>query len=224
VIIPKIIIQTSIDRPKDYIVKRITELSPEWSYNHFTDEDILDFFEENPIEEFKNISDKFNSIIKGEHKADLFRYYFLYLKGGVFIDSDAMILLNMDNIAKNYEFFSVKSLVPNSIFQGFLGSIPKNRIIYKALKDAYNISNDDLNNEYLILTKHLYQIIDNDKNNYKIKLFNERWVKKGKISESYDNETGKVILKHYQGSGYVPENTIPKKKKGDSRSIYLILK
>ena len=39
----------------------------------------------------------------GAHKADLFRYYYLYINGGVYIDSDLMITTNIENIILNYD-------------------------------------------------------------------------------------------------------------------------
>jgi hypothetical protein len=127
------------------------------------------------------------------------------LKGGVFIDSDAMIEKPLDYIAKDCDLFSVQSLVPNCIFQGFIGSVPKNNIIYKALQDAYNISPEDLKKDYLLLTKHMFDIIKKEEDKYTIKLFNEKWLNNGQISETYDQNTDEVVLKHYPGSGVVPE-------------------
>ena len=81
----------------------------------------------------------------------------------MFIDSDAMIETNIENIVKNYDFFSISSVFPNTIFQGFIGSIPKNIIIYKALGDAYNINIQQLSKNYHLFCFNLYDII---KNNY----------------------------------------------------------
>jgi mannosyltransferase OCH1-like enzyme len=105
-VIPKVIFQTSKNkRPYPYIVKMIKNKAPEWEYIHFTDLEIIRFFVNNPLNEFSNIINKFKSIKNGSHKADLFRYYFLYIKGGVFIDDDAMIQYDMNNISVDYDFF-----------------------------------------------------------------------------------------------------------------------
>jgi mannosyltransferase OCH1-like enzyme len=65
------------------------------------------FFYKNPLNEFPLIVEKFNSIKGGAHKADLFRYYYLYINGGVFLDSDAMLQTKIINCAENYDFFTV---------------------------------------------------------------------------------------------------------------------
>jgi len=91
----------------------IKQKCPDWTYIHFTDNDIITFFNNNPLDEFSNIIDKFNSIKNGAHKADLFRYYFIYIKGGVFLDSDAMFQTDINNICLNYDFFTVNNISLN---------------------------------------------------------------------------------------------------------------
>ena len=75
--IPKFIFQTSKEPPKDYVVEMIRKLTPNWEYKHFTDTDILAYFKEKPNPEFSNITAQFHKLT-GAHKADLFRYYYIY--------------------------------------------------------------------------------------------------------------------------------------------------
>jgi len=201
--IPSILIQTSKDPPLTYVVDQLKERSIGWKYIHFVDKDILQFFKDHPLKEFPKITEVFHSFEKGEHKADLFRYYFLYVKGGVFIDSDAMIEVDLDKITRNYEFFSVDTtpIGKKAIFQGFIGCIAKHPIIYKALKDLYSIKPEELK-DYSIVVKHLYTIYHAHKNAQTI-LYPERW-KIPSISETHDGET--VLLTHYWKKGYVPKN------------------
>ncbi len=206
--IPRIILQTDRLKPKQYIIDKFKKYSPNWKYIHYNDDEIIQFFIDNPVEEFKDIIIKFNKFKKGQHKADLFRYYFIYVKGGVFVDSDAMIQKDLDDIVKDYEFFSVDSLnIHNepAIFQGLLGAVPKNEIIYKALVDAYYINHNNLDYDYFLICKNLHKIIYNDKIFYKfkIKLFNERIA--GAIAESYDPSNNEIVLMHYFTSKVIPE-------------------
>jgi mannosyltransferase OCH1-like enzyme len=159
--IPKIIFQTSKERPPSYVVNMIKHMCPKWIYIHFIDVDIIRFFKNNYLDQFPNIIDKFNSIKNGAHKADLFRYYYIYIKGGVFLDSDAMIQKNINNIVNNYDFFSVESIhyCPLCIFQGFIGAAPNNKIIYEALCHIYNVNIDILNNDYLLICRTLFNIL-----------------------------------------------------------------
>jgi len=197
--IPKIILQTSKNEYSKLYVKNMLLLKANgWFYIHFNDKQIVKFFENNPIDEFSNIINKFNSIKNGAHKADLFRYYFLYLNGGVFIDDDAMLQSNLDLICSDYDFFSViSSYCPGCIFQGLLGTTPKNKLIYEALKDAYNIDINKLNNDYLLLCRNLYNIIHNNNWEINIKLCNEIYGSE-KVALTVDKtQNNKVILAHY---------------------------
>jgi hypothetical protein len=224
--IPKILFQTSKYRPKKYLVDMIKNLSRGWIYIHFTDEDIIKFFKNNFLYEFPDIIEKFNSIKNGAHKADLFRYYFIYIKGGVFLDSDAMIQGNIDNIVKDYDFMTVESThyCPSCIFQGFLASKPKNKIIYEALKDAYNIDMNILNNDYLLLCKNLF-IILKKKWEYRIKIYKEIYGS-DKVAISIDDTNGSLILAHYFASKVVPpeyfnaNHITDKNKKSFSKLTY----
>ena len=202
--IPKIIFQTSVKKPDQYLVNMIKNLSPDWTYIHFNDNEIIDFFKNNYLEEFPNIIEKFNSIKTGAHKADLFRYYFIYIKGGVFLDSDAMLQKNINEIVKDYDFFTVESThyCPLCIFQGLIGANPNNQIIYEALKDIYNIDNQLLIADYLIICKNLYNIL-NKKWNYKIKIYKEIYGS-NKVAITVDNNDNSLIIAHYFDSKIVP--------------------
>jgi mannosyltransferase OCH1-like enzyme len=200
--------QTSRQKPEKYIIDMIQESSPNWEYQHYTDDEIILFFSENHIEEFPNVIAKFYSLSYGEHRADLFRYYFLYVKGGVYMDMDAMIQDNIENIVKDADFFTVESsYFPNTVFQGFLGAIPKHPLIYKALKDIYITPLENLIKEFHLLCKNLYTfIIDyetNDKNKEsRIILFKEVY---GNEMEAFvNNKENKTILIHYHIKKIIP--------------------
>ena len=204
--IPKVIMQTSKDPPKQYIIDQFYASSPDWTYIHFDDDDILQFFQDYPLDEFGNIANKFRSIKGGAHKADLFRYYYLYIKGGVFIDSDAMIQVNMDDIVKHYEFFSANSECnPGTIFQGFLGAVPQNDIIYRALVNAYHVDQKDLDANYFHFVKQMHTIVMGDTYDFDMTLYKEQWLIPDEVAEVYDTDSNTLLLKHYCATKTVPE-------------------
>jgi mannosyltransferase OCH1-like enzyme len=202
--IPKIVFQTSIHKPEQYIIDKILSKCVGWTYIHYNDEEIIKYFKENYIEEFKDIINKFHNMPSGAHKSDLFRYYYLYVTGGVYIDSDAMIEMNIENIIKDYSFVSVDSTyVCSAIFQGFICSTPNHIIIYKALQDAYNINVHELSRNYHLLCRNLYNIIkNNDAPNINLYLYKEKsydsWT-----AQSY-NDDNKIILLHYYHNKRIP--------------------
>jgi mannosyltransferase OCH1-like enzyme len=204
--IPKTIVQTSRKDQEPYIVNMIKQRSSGWQYLHFKDDDIIEFFSENPIPEFPNVVAKFYTFNYGEHRADLFRYYYLYVKGGVYMDTDAMIEENMDDIVGDADFFTVNSsYFPGTVFQGFLGASPKNPLIYKALYDLYTISTSDLVREFHVLCKNLYQFIQDEKQNtsprMKIKLFDEVY---GNEEDAHVKDGDKLVLIHYHIRKVIP--------------------
>jgi len=186
-----------------YVIDQINDLSPDWEYRHYTDKEIIQYFINNPVAEFPNIINKFFSFKIGAHKADLFRYYFLYVQGGVYLDSDAMIYTDLTDIAKDYEFFSVNSYIKGTIFQGFLGALPRNKIIYEALKDAYEIDGERLIKEYHLLTANMYSIIYNNKYEFAYKLYNE--VEGTEMAYTVD-DLHRIVLIHYWKVQIIPQH------------------
>jgi hypothetical protein len=222
--IPKIIIQTSVQKPPQYIIDSILHHLPDYKYYHFTDSEILDYLNKNIIDEFPNLIEKFKSIKNGAHKADFFRYYFLYLNGGIYIDSDAMIKNNLEDFINDYNFFTVKSCLNNdSLFNGFIGCSKNNPIIYNALQHIINIDIEELNKNYFIICKYFYNIIKlelNQNNKEKILLLEEKKTNTNTdyiYISSYYNDN--IILKHYYNKDSIVESNINIIKKKNNKKI-----
>jgi hypothetical protein len=222
--IPRVFFQTSILKPPNYLIERIKSKISGWEYKHFLDEDIIEFIKKNPIDEFTDSLEVFHSLKVGAHKADFFRYYYIYVKGGVFLDSDAVLEKNLNDIIQDdCEFFTVQSYMKNnSMFNGFIGAIPKNPIIYQALKHIHMEDKEKINTQYFSICKELYTIIENynqitdfisDNNQIKIqkiKIFKEEIVDE-KIAVTKDSE--EIILTHYYNKEYFIPSLIPIPKK-----------
>ena len=207
-LIPKIIMQTAKNKPERYIIDIINQKCPKWTYKHFTDSEIIKYLQENPIEAFPNIIEKFNSFSKGQHKADIFRYYYLYLNGGIFLDSDAIFEVNIDDIIKSYDSVFVKSFMQNThLFNGFIATYPKNPIIYDALKHAYYTEDIILQKQYHYLCEELWRIYH--KHNFtNMKIYQEH----NKSREGYGgsvilDDNGDKIISHYWQTKKIPTNT-----------------
>jgi len=163
--IDKTIIQTS-KYYSNKIEKRLMSSFNGWKYRHFNDKECVKYIIDNPIKDFPNAIDKYNRYTNGAHRADFFRYYYLYINGGGFIDSDLMIYKNIDKDIQDYNFISVSSPHnPGCIFQGFLFVNKKSEIIYEALDKMYFDLDDRVEyinsgRGYLEVTKDLNKILD----------------------------------------------------------------
>ncbi len=122
----------------------------------------------------------------------------------MYIDTDAMIQLDIKDIILDNSFFSILSShhqCGSTICNAFIGSSPKNDIIYRALIDVYNISNDALTGFYHVLCKNLFDIVNNNTYDFKFKLYKEEsW--ENVISRGYDyskvhNENNEIVMIHY---------------------------
>jgi mannosyltransferase OCH1-like enzyme len=194
--------QTSRQKLQPYIVDMIQQKCPGWKYEHYTDDDIIAFFGENPLPEFPHVIAKFYMLNYGEHRADLFRYYFLYVKGGVYMDSDAMLQCPIETIIGDADFFTVNSsYFPGTVFQGFLGATPQHPLIYLALKDIYECSFENLRQEFHLLCKNLYQFIRQHSNERTL-LLQEVY---GTDEEAHIMDASKqVVLIHYHIKKVIP--------------------
>ena len=203
--IPKLLFQTNITRPDTYVLNMIlSKINSAWKYEFYNDADVIQFFIDNPLADLPDIIQKYNSFKKGCHKADLFRYYFLYINGGVFMDSDAMLYVDIDNIVGKFQFVSVNSSVhPGKIYQGVLGASPNNEIIKRALYDAYNTNPAVLEIDYHYFCKILYDIVTANDFGYNIKLYKEANAD-GSTIDIVDGTT--VLFKHFWKYKIIPEN------------------
>ena len=193
--INKIILQSSRKKLDDYYINNVKSyFSNEFVYYHFTDSEIIDYFQNNPLIGFENIIEKFNSFKSGAHKSDLFRYYFLYINGGLYLDDDVLIYNDLDQILSSYDLILVNSTSrPNSICNGIIGCNKNNSIIYKALVDSYNIDNILLVKDYFLICKNLFIIFNNYPILYKTKIFNEKRIDYSPI-KGYDIITDHSII------------------------------
>jgi hypothetical protein len=114
-----------------------------------------------------------------------------------------MIEDNIENITKEYQFFSVNSYLKGKVFQGFIGCVPKNKIMYEALKDIYEINNDELMKNYYIITANMFKIVYTNFYDFDFKLYYEQESDHEKAVTV--NDEGVVILTHYWKDKAIPE-------------------
>ena len=162
-LIPRVIMQTykySVVRDEIYNSSISWLLcNSEYSYEYYDDRKCIDFIREYfPLE----VLYAFYSLVPGAYKADLFRYCYLYIRGGIYTDIDNICMCNLKNfILNNDTFISVKDRPRGAIYNAFIASTPKNPVFKNAIDNiVYNVKykiyplniTGNYNDKYLAIT------------------------------------------------------------------------
>lgn len=154
--IPKTMMQTycneqMINQEMLNAINTWKDKNPDWKHEIFYDKDCIEFIKKHFKEDVLNA---FKVIKSGAGKADLFRYCYLYIKGGVYIDIDNICVVPLkDIIKKEDDFIGVLDLPYNGIntkfngksfavHQSFVACKPLHSWLDMAIKlSTYNILN-----------------------------------------------------------------------------------
>lgn len=150
-IIPKKIIQTWEHKNFEPEFQKIINT---WKINNPTFEHCI--FDKDEREEFiknnfdEDVFNTYQSIIPGAYKVDLFRYCYLYIYGGIYVDVDTVCMGNLNNFLLSDVDFVVPidlNINPNegehNLACGFIASIPKHPILLDCINTiVHNIKNN----------------------------------------------------------------------------------
>lgn len=165
--IPKIIIQTSnydmnINLFHYNSILSFIELNPDYEYKYFNDNDCRKFIIDHPLIEFNEIDynrglKAFDLLLPGPLKADLFRYYYLYIKGGCYFDCKMVINKPLNKIIEpNNNIILCED--EDKLYNGLILIEAKNKIMYNCLSECINniLNKNKLDNPYKITGKELF--------------------------------------------------------------------
>ena len=124
--------------------------NPCYSYFLYDDDDCEKFIKEHFDD---RVYSAYIRIIPGAFKADLFRYCFLYIYGGIYADIDTICLNPIDSfLNRNIEFITpidlnmsafVEKQGNHNLFNAFMGSIPRHPILLDCInRVVYNVENN----------------------------------------------------------------------------------
>jgi hypothetical protein len=193
--ISKNILQISLKPLPKTIVNETRKMFVGYDYFWFNDEKMYEYIQNNQLEEFPNLVKHIKSFRRGQHKSDIFRYYWLYLNGGVYIDDDCITERSIDFMDNT--FVSVKSYHTNqeTLFNGFIACSPFNPIIYKALLETYSTPTSSMHNDYHLFCKQIYYIYLKNYKYQKTFLMQEKKTDFKDGVKTFHN--GEHILTHY---------------------------
>lgn len=127
------------------------ELNPEYDYYYYSDFDLRNYLKTNFS---KSILRAYDSLIPGAFKADLWRYCVLYKEGGVYFDVKFGCVKKIDEfIDKDTHLAIINDRYDNWMFNGFIGSKPKQSSILSCIKkSSERILNKDIGPDPMYLT------------------------------------------------------------------------
>lgn len=113
----KIIFMTYKKNIPDIVFKRWLEYNPDYTIEFSLDKNCIKFLKLH----FNNrLSQTFINIQKGMYKADLWRICKLYENTGIYADVDLVPYIELNNINKDINFYSVISADNTHLFQAFI--------------------------------------------------------------------------------------------------------
>jgi hypothetical protein len=176
-----------------------------------SDEECIEFMRRDYGEEYGGLLvEKFNYMKKGAHKADLFRYAWLYMRGGVYMDIKTELIKPFSELFPNNDVCYVVSSVKNKrIYNGIIATPPKNPMILALLKGAMQMTNDK---HYFYIVWHGYCVLEKYTNGVKQGLNHTQidspdvfvYVEKSMPSAACDNKLDQYNLCMFVTSDDVP--------------------
>lgn len=147
---PKIIIQTYHDKKliPSKVYKNIKKFTPGYKHIVFDDSQCIDFLSKHYGKTMVNTFNKFN----GAHKADLFRYCYLYKVGGIYLDIKTELIQNIGKTFPKRFVYTVLSINKGSIYQGIICTPKNNPIFLKLIRFMINTQKSQKEFEYILFT------------------------------------------------------------------------
>ena len=162
--IPKKLIQTVKNKKEipQKVFDNIKKYSNDYEHLLFDDYEVINFLRKNYGKLFVN---KFKSMKKGAHKADLFRYCYLYKYGGVYADIKTEFTKQLNDVITDNGLYVVLAhhvfVMDNTIYNGFIATPPHNDIFINLINQILFLDDDYINSNinYLVLCEQFYHQI-----------------------------------------------------------------
>lgn len=131
--------------------------APEYTVRFFDDRDC-----ENYIRRWFDASllRRYQSLKRGAHRADLWRYCVLYREGGLYMDIKTVLVKPVVDIMPMDSNVTVLSSVPGTIYQGIINSpFPGNPVLRRCIQHIMATPQFLVDMDYLIFTRFMYNEI-----------------------------------------------------------------
>lgn len=156
--VPRTIMLTTRDKSQipQYILDQYAQYAPEYRVTVYDDEECKKYLKQHYPDK---VVQKFDSLKSGAHKADLFRYAYLYREGGCYMDVKTILTRPLREVFGEHEFYLVRSLMerPESIYNGVIVTPPSNPYIRDLLNDL--VDERTRHSGYLRFVNHAYDVL-----------------------------------------------------------------
>lgn len=161
--IPRTIIQSW--KTKESVPARIfqqfDQYAPEYQYKFFNDSESIHFMQTN----FLHLLPIYSSLKSGAHKADLFRYCYLYLYGGIWIDIKTILIKPLKHILTDeYGIYTVKSIMDSNggstCYQGIIAVPPKTNFMQDMISSFILAAETVDKTGYLTFCRQMYHYFE----------------------------------------------------------------
>ncbi|KAJ3453036.1 inositol phosphoceramide mannosyltransferase [Anaeramoeba flamelloides] len=152
--IPKILFQTYFDKSKipQKVYDNIAKYAPGYQHVIYDDDEGLAFLKKHFD---KNVAQAYRKLNMGAHKADLLRYAFLYINGGVYLDIKTELIEPISETLGQNSILTGLSIFDGTFMSGFIATYAKNQLFYDLVEYIGNLQLPL--NIYLHLVSIFYQ-------------------------------------------------------------------
>jgi hypothetical protein len=157
--IPKVIYQTYnlLDAVPPKVARNLAQYAPDYRRYLFDDDDCVAFL---GAHYHPDVVKTFH-LLRGAHKADLFRYALLYVKGGVYLDIKTELVRPLNTVfnhtADRRVTYTVIDYLNATIYQGMLASPKGNPLFLHGVLDFVRARKPIA--LYMMSTTHMYHMI-----------------------------------------------------------------
>jgi len=208
-LIPKVICQTLEENVVGEIhmrtVHNLKAMNPEYTYVFFDSRRRRRFIKEH----FDTaVLDTYDGFVSGAFKADIFRYCWLYVNGGIYIDCKMINRIPFRNfIQAEQEYLLCKDRIPNAIINGLIGITPKNQQMLRCILECIERFEKKIHNKVSFGSLYhtgpymFYSCMSNNQTDCRFDVpFNDQHYKKAKIALNDDRVIFNVWFKDYYES------------------------
>lgn len=149
---------TSFDNVPDKILTQLDTFAPRHQVTFFNDEDCANYLIDHCSDALVT---RYFRCRKGAHRADLFRYAWLYHHGGIYLDVKTELKAPLEDVFRDpsHAYTVHSGMAKSTMYQGVVASPRGNPLFVRLLEDAVRTPQLLLDFNYLLFTKRFKQLM-----------------------------------------------------------------